>query len=173
MTRKLSLLISWGCIAVLIVIPLVALYFLLNLQAFAVLVQKNIDLAIEWETVLDWQWYALWVVTLLFLTIGMAGLYFLRRPFANFARGELFNLVNSLNLRRFSMLLFAQALAKPLLFAAASVLLSANHSAGNKMLAISIGSNEIRMIATAIVFWVISNLLIEGCKLQSENRLFV
>ncbi|MEO1245951.1 MAG: DUF2975 domain-containing protein [Pseudomonadota bacterium] len=173
MTRRFSLLISWSCTALLIAIPLAALYFLLSIHAFAALAANNLGLAIEWDTVVSWQWYALWGVTFVYMAIGLAGLYFLRRPFANFARGELFNLANSRDLHRFSILLFLQALAKPVHFALSSVLLSANHGAGNKMLSISFGSSEVRMIALALVFWVVSNLLIEGGKLQAENRQFV
>jgi hypothetical protein len=152
---------------------LIALYFLVSIDEFAEFTQESIGLPIDWSTVVSWQWYALWAITFLYMTIGMAGLYFLRRPFAKFARGELFNSANSRNLHRFSILLFVQAIAKPIHFALSSVLLSANHDAGNKMLSISVGSNEVRMIAVAIVFWVVSNLLIEGCKMQSENRQFV
>lgn len=173
MTRRLSLLISWLSTALLIAIPLAASYFLVSIDAFGALTRKSIGLAVEWNTVVAWQWYALWVLTFLYLTIGLAGFYFLRRSFANFARGELFNAANSRDLQRFAILLFVQALAKPIHFALASVLLSANHSEGNKMLSISFGSNEVRMIAIAAIFWVVSNLLIEGCKLQSENRQFV
>lgn len=173
MTRRFSLLIAWGCTALLIVTPLAALYFAVDLQAFAALTRTNIGLAIEWDTVVDWQWYALWGITLLYIAIGMAGLYFLRRPFANFARGELFNLTNSRDLHRFSILLLVQALVKPLHFALSSVVLSANHGAGNEMLSVSFGSGELRMIAIALVFWVMSNLLVEGGRLQAENRQFV
>lgn len=173
MTRRFSLLLSWSCTALLIAIPLAALYSLVNIGVFAAFTQKSISLAVDWDTVVTWQWYALWGLTSLYVTVGLAGLYFLRRPFENFARGELFNLANSRDLHRFSILLFVQALATPLHFVLSSVLLSANHSAGNKMLSISFGSGELRMIAIAIVFWVVSNLLIEGCKLQAENRQFV
>ncbi|MCH9693487.1 MAG: DUF2975 domain-containing protein [Gammaproteobacteria bacterium] len=173
MTRRLSLFISWICTALLVAIPLAALYFLVNIGAFAALTQKSIGLAVDWSTVVAWQWYALWAITFLYVSIGLLGFFYLRRPFANFARGELFNSANSRDLRRFSILLFVQALAKPIHFAAASVLLSANHSAGNKILSISVGSNEVRMIAIAVIIWVVSNLLIEGCKLQSENQQFV
>jgi len=172
-TRRFSLLIAWGCTALLTVVPLTALYFLVNLEAFAALAKKTIGLPIEWHTVVDWQWYALWNVTVVYLAIGVAGLYFLRRPFVNFARGELFNLANSRDLHRFSVLLLVQALVKPVHFGLTSILLSANHGAGNKMLSISFGSDEARMIAVAFVFWVMSNLLIEGGKLQAENRQFV
>ncbi len=173
MTQRFSLFIVWGCTVLLVAIPVAALYFLLNIDGFAAFTRQSIGLGIRWDTVVTWQWYTLWGITTVYLTIGLVGLYFLRRPFANFARGELFNLANSSDLRRFSILLFTQALAKPLHFALASVLLSANHAAGNKMLSISLGSNEARMIAVAIVFWVMSNLLIEGCRLQAENRQFV
>lgn len=173
MTRRLSLLISWLCTALLIAIPLAASYFLVSIDAFGAFTRKSIGLAVDWSTVVAWQWYTLWALAFLYLTIGLAGLYFLRRPFANFARGELFNSANSRDLQRFSILLFVQALAKPIHFALASVLLSANHSAGNKMLSISVGTNEVRMIAIAAIFWVVSNLLIEGCKLRSENQQFV
>lgn len=173
MTRRFSLFIAWGCTILLVAIPVAALYFLLNIDGFAALTRQSIGLGIQWDSVATWQWYTLWGITTVYMTIGLVGLYFLRRPFANFARGELFNPANSRDLRHFSMLLFAQALAKPLHFALASVVLSANHTAGNKMLSISLGANEARMIAVALVFWVMSNLLIEGCRLQSENRQFV
>lgn len=173
MTRRLSLLISWLCTALLVAVPLAALYHLANINAFAALARNSIGLAIDWSTVVAWQWYALWAATALYLSIGLAGLYFLRRPFANFARGELFNSANSRDLQRFAMILFAQALIKPVHFALASVFLSANHGAGNKMLSISLGSNEVRMVAMAVIFWVVSSLLIEGNRLQSENQQFV
>lgn len=172
-TRRLSLIIAWGATALLVVIPLAALYFLFRIDAFAMLARQNLGLPIVWDTVVGWQWYALWLATFLYMGIGLAGLCFLRRPFLNFARGELFNEANSRNLRRFAILLFVQAIAKPLHFGVASVLLSANHGPGNKMLSIMVGSGELRMLAVAIVFWVVSNLLVEGSRLQAENRQFV
>lgn len=173
MTRRFSLLISWGCALLLVGIPVIAMYFLINIDSFAAFTRNSIGLPIQWNTVANWQWYALWLITMLYLSIGLVGLYYLRRPFANFANGELFNPANSRDLHRFALLLFAQAIAKPVHFAACSMLLSVNHSAGNKMLSISLGSNEIKMVAVAIVIWVMSRLLIEGSKLQSENRQFV
>ena len=173
MTQRFSLVVSWGCAALLIGVPAVALYFLSSIDSFAVFARKNVGLPIQWQTVDSWQWYSLWVLTVLYVTIGLAGLYFLRRAFANFAKGELFNSANSRDLRRFSVLLFAQGLAKPLHFSVSSMLLSANHVTGGKMLSVSLGSNEVRIIAVATVFWVMSNLLVEGSKLQAENRQFV
>ena len=173
MTRRFSLLIAWGCTALLIATPLFAVYFLLNMPAFIELTKMGFRAAIEWDTVVSWQWVSVWAATLLYMMIGVVGLYYLRRPFANFARGELFNLDNSRDLLTFSKLLFIQGLAKPVHFAVCSVLLSASHGPGKKMLAINFSSTEVKMIAMAMVFWVMSNLLIEGCKLHTENRPFV
>lgn len=154
-------------------VPAVALFFLANLDSFAQFTRNSIGLPIEWQTVSAGQWYAFWALTALYLSIGLVGLYFLRRAFANFAQGELFNMANSRDFRGFSILLLAQALATPLHFALSSALLSLNHPAGEKMLSIAFGSNELKAIGVAIVLWVVSNLLLEGCKLQTENRQFV
>lgn len=173
MTRRFSLLISWGCAAILVLTPIAALYLLWSIDSFAALTRESIGLPIQWHTVANWQWYTLWLLTMLYLSIGLIGLYFLRRAFVNFAKGELFNLANSRNLRRFSIFLLAQGLIMPVHFALSSVLLSVNHPAGEKMLSISLGSNELLNIALAMLLWVMSDLLVEGCKLQTENRLFV
>ena len=173
MTRHLSLLVFWGCTAILALVPVAALFYLVKLDAFVGFTRLTIGLPIQWETVTAGQVYTLWVVTMLYVSIGLVGLYFLRRAFANFAQGEMFNLANSRDLRLFSILLLAQAIATPIQTGLASVLLSLNHPAGQKMLSISLGSNEFKAVGIALVLWVMSELLIEGCKLQNENRQFV
>ncbi len=173
MTKQLSLFIYWVCSITMVLAPIVALYYLWNIVSFAALARTHIGLPIVWASVDSWQWYILWLCTFLYLMLGVYSLYILRRPFKNFAKGELFSLSNSLNLRSFSKLLFAQALAKPLLFTLSSVLLSLNHASGEKILSISLGSNEFTIIALAVIFWVISNLLVEANRLKTENQEFV
>jgi len=119
------------------------------------------------------QWYSLWFLTVIYISIGLTGLYFLRRAFSNFAKGQLFNYRNSRDLRHFSILLFAQALAKPLHFAISSVVLSINHPAGQKLFLFSFGSDEIKVIALAMILWVMSDLLVRGSKLENENKQFI
>ena len=173
MTRYFSHAISWTCTVLLILIPTVALFFLINHESFTEFARSSIQLPIQWQTVSKYQWYALWILTTLYVSIGLYGLYFLRRAFANIAKGELFNLANSRDLRLFSMLLLIQAIATPVHLALSSVLLSLNHPAGEKMLIVSLGSSEFRTVGVALILWVMSNLLIEGCKLQAENRQFI
>ncbi len=173
MSRKLSLVIAWACSFLLVVTPIAALFFLLRLENLAGLAQSTLGLPIQWWTVSTGQWYSLWAVTVAYLSIGLVALFFLRRAFSNFAHGELFNLSNSRDLRRFSILFFLQALATPIHLAVLSLILSMNHPVGEKMLSIAIGSNELKAIGVALILWVMSDLLVEGCKLQAENQQFV
>lgn len=173
MTRQFSLLIALGCMVILCVVPLAALYFVINIEQFANVAMISFHLPIQWQTVSNAQWYSLWLLTLLYLIIGLAGLYFLRRAFSNFAKGALFNYRNSRDIRLFSMLLFAQALAKPLHFSLASMLLSMNHPAGQQMLSISLGSDEIKVVGLAMILWVMSDLLVRGSMLETENKQFI
>ncbi len=173
MTRQFSRLIALGCMAILFTTPFIALYLLINIELFAAIAKSNLGLPIQWQTVSNMQWYSLWLLTVSYIAIGLAGLYFLRRAFSNFAKGQLFNHSNSRDLRLFSILLFAQALAKSLHFSLSSVLLSMNHPAGQKMLSVSFGSGEIKVIALAMILWVMSDLLVRGSKLESENKQFI
>lgn len=173
MTRHFSLLIAWGCLAVIVMVPMVALYFLVDIGAFASLAKRTLALPIQWQSVTLGQWYGLWVLTAFYVSLGLSGLYFLRRAFAHFSSGELFTQHNSRDLRLFSILLFAQAVAKPLHFALSSLLLSLNHPAGQKMLSISLGGGEVKVIALAMILWVMSDLLVKAGSLESENKQFV
>jgi len=173
MTRQFPRLIALGCMCILIAAPVAALYLLTNIELFAIIATSNLNLPIQWHTVSDIQWYSLWLLTLFYVAPGIVGLYFLRRAFSNFSKGELFNHSNSRDLQLFSVFLFAQAIAKPLHFSLASLLLSINHPVGQKVLSISLGSAEIKVIALAMILWVMSDLLVSGNKLENENKQFI
>jgi len=48
-----------------------------------------------------------------------------------------------------------------------------NHSAGQKILSVSFGSDEAKVIALAMILWVMSDLLVIASKLESENKQFI
>lgn len=100
MTRNLAAMVAWLCTAWLVAMPAAALYLLIRIDTFASLAMTNLALPIRWYTVSDDQWLALWALTALYLTIGYAGVWHLRKAFRNFARGEWFDVENSLQLRR-------------------------------------------------------------------------
>ena len=173
MTKCFSFLIYWGCNLTISIVPVFALYFLWDMNSFASLARNSLNLAIQWNSVESWQWYLLWLLTTVYISIGLVGVYFLRRPFHNFAKGELFNLTNSVHFKRFSTLLFLQAIAAPLNFSLSSILLSLNHPKGQKLLAVSFGSDEIKAIVLGMIFLVVSNLLVEAASIHTENKQFV
>lgn len=173
MSKLFSYFISWGSIVTIALMIVTLFSFLMNMTWFTELAQSNLNLSIYWTTVEQWQWYVLWGSTTAYLSIGLFGLYFLHRAFKKIAAGELFNLENSLNIRRFSILLFVQVIAKPVYFSFSGVLLSLNHPEGEKVLAVSFGSEEITILALAMILWVVSDVLVAGFKLQSENQQFV
>lgn len=173
MTRQLSRIVALCCMAAIIAVPVTAIYLLFNIELFASMAKTSMAVPIQWQTVSKIQLYSLWLLTAFYMAIGLAGLYFLRRAFANFAKGQLFNHSNSRDLRLFSIFLLAQALAQPLLSSISSVLLSINHPAGQKILSVSFGSNEVKVIVLAMIFWIMSDLLVRGSKLENENKLFI
>lgn len=157
----------------LVLVPATLVFLLFNIESFAGFVKTSLDMPIQWQTVASWQWYCAWGFMLIYLSIGMLGLYCLGKAFNNFAKGEMFNLSNSKNLKRFAILLFVQLATKPIFLALTSVLLSINHPAGDKLLSITFGSQDIGRAALAMILWVMSDLLIKGSKLQNENSQFV
>lgn len=173
MSRRFSFVIAWVCLLILAAMPVASAYYLLNIDAFASLAKQSLLLPIHWASVTTGQWYGLWLLTFFYLATGVCSLYFLRSAFVNFSKGEFFNLSNSRNLRIFSVLLLAQALANPLHLSLSSILLSFNHPAGQKVLSISIGSSEIKTIILGMILWVISDLLVKGSKIESENKQFI
>lgn len=173
MIQRLSSIIAWSCRIALVAAPAAGLFYLFDIAAFADLARQTLRLPVQWQTVEPAQWYGLWLLGTAQVALVLSGLYFLSQSFASFARGEVFNLGNCLNLRRFGALLVVQALTKPLLLAAGSIVLSLNHPPGQRMLAISVGSGELNMIGLGLIFWVLSALLVEACRLHSENSLFV
>ena len=173
MSKKFSYLISWGCIVTIVLMSIGLFSLLIDIAWFEEVARTNLNLPIYWETVEQWQLYLLWMVTALYLAIGLFGLYFLHLAFKKISAGELFNLTNSSNIRRFSILLFIQSAAKPVHYSLASIILSLNHPEGEKTLAVAFGNQELTMLAVAMILWVVSDLLVAGSKLQSENRQFV
>ena len=173
MTRKLAALVASLCTAWLVALPAAVLYFLVNIDSFGSLAVSNLALPIQWHTVDRGQWYSLWGISALYLMIGYAGAWYLRRAFLSFAGGDWFDLQNSRHLRRSAALLIIQGIAKPVHFGLASVVLSLNHPPGERLLSISVGSNEAVVIIAGFILWVLADLLVEGTKADAENRQFV
>ena len=173
MTRFLATAVSWLCTTWLVLLPVGMVVLLINPDYLAEITRAAIRLPIQWYTIEQWQWFALWGLMCALLSIGYAAVFYLRRAFASFAAGKHFDPRNSRSLRRFATLLMAQGVTMPVFFAATSVLLSINHPAGQKLLSFSVGSDEIKLILSGLVMWVLADLLVEATQAVDENRGFV
>ncbi|MCW8091093.1 DUF2975 domain-containing protein [Alteromonas sp. ASW11-130] len=172
MLSAISKVIVWACITVICVTPVVYLYFIVNVDSLAHFTKASLSLPIQWDTVSLAQWYALLSVTFIYHGIGLVSLYVLSKAFKNFAKGELFNHSNSQNLRWFALLIFIQAITRPIHYAFSSVILSFNHPTGEKVLAFLVSSEELKIIVLAGIMWVISELVVKARVFETENKQF-
>lgn len=173
MSKRISQLICWICLTTIFVASTAILISPFKLYLFARFARSNLEVPILWNTVATWQWYGLWVLTVIVVFISLVGVYFLYKAFKGFASGELFNLESSINLRRFSIILLLQVVLKPLYISIAGILLSINHPAGQKVLIISLGSEQVSSLVLGLIIWVLGDMLVAGHSLQAENRQFV
>jgi hypothetical protein len=173
MIKYISHIISWGCLAIIAITTVFGLATLINIEWFAELARNNLQMPIQWSSVENWQWYSFWALLMTTLSLGSIGLFFLHRAYANFANGELFNISNSTNVKRFAIFMLAQTIAKPIILSLASILLSMNHPAKQKVLTISFGSQDIMMLGMVMILWTVSKLLVLGHELQFENQKFI
>lgn len=171
--RKLAVIVYWACNLVLLGTPLLLIFCLFNTSVFVDIVRNSVDLNIQWRTVQDTQWILLFCSITVVLAIGYVGIYFLRKSFKCFAAGELFTLNNSLNIKMFAKLLLAQTLATPVLYTVASLILSFNHPPGQKILAVTIGANEVKGVLVSLIFLVVSHILVVGHDIDNENKHFL
>jgi hypothetical protein len=173
MLKGFSQVIAWGSAALMLGFPLFALYLVFDISHFSDFVRDGLRLPIQWQTVEPWQLYTLWLVTVCFWSVTVAALFFLRRAFSAFAKGELFTVENSRSIRVFAVLVFAQALSKPLQAAIGSLVLSLNHPEGQRMLSITLGSDTLQSIGLSMILWIVAEILITAHHLENENQQFV
>jgi len=173
MIKQFSQIISWGSAVLMLWFPLYGIYFLLDISRFSASLHEGLRLPIQWQTVEPWQLYTFLLITFCFWSLAVASLFYLRRAFSAFAAGELFTVENSRSIRVFAVLVFAQALTKPLQGAIGSVLLSLNHPDGQRMLSLSLGSDTVQTIGLSMILWIVAEILITAHRLENENQQFV
>ncbi len=165
--------ISILCLASMIGGVILILICLFNFSWFELVIQENIDVPIQWHTVERWQWYSLWGLTTAFLLFGLCGVYYLFLSVRGISAAGLFDLKNSVYLRRFALIALSQVILKPMCFTLAIILLSWNHPAGQKMLVISVGSEQVSTLVLGLIIWVMSDMLVAGNELDVENKHFI
>jgi hypothetical protein len=173
MSQQLARGLAWMCLVVLAVMVIAGGYMLININIFQQFMVKNILAPIQWGMVDPWQLYLAWLLTAIYVGVGLVGLAYLSQVLKRFGKGELFTLTNSRHLRGFASCLLLQSLFSPFYFGLLVVLLTLNHPAGQKVLMLNASSNDLKNLGLGILLWLISDLLVKAQALEKENKAFV
>lgn len=117
-------------------------------------------------------------IDLLATVIGLCplllGLFFLKAVFRNYGRGEIFNTYNSLRYKYLGWLLFLDALIiKPLSDMLMILAVTLSNSPGHRVISISFGTPNMETIFCGVLVMVISWVMLEGYKLQEEQKFVI
>lgn len=171
--QRLSQLIYWWCNLILFFAPVLLVWTVIDTDMFVELIKRSVNIHIQWQTVQSSQWIVVWCLVVGFFGVGYWAIYSLRKAFKSFAAGEWFNSANSLHTRNFAKLLLIQSILTPVLFTASVLVLSFNHSESQKVLAFSFGHNELKGVFIALIFFIISHILVLGHNIDDENKHFL
>ncbi len=167
--QTLSKILARIIAGLLFLLPLLSFVIWLRIDWFADFFRNQYDVA---SFDIRTQAYGL-VFSMIPLSIWMYGLYNLRHLFTNYAAGRVFVPDNAKYIKRFAwMSIFGGGLA-PVFGGVYSLILSMNHAAGERFLAIGLGTTEIHTILLGLVFVVIAHVMEAAHKLSEENRQFI
>lgn len=113
------------------------------------------------------------LVTLMPVALGLALLWQLWSLFGEYLRGAVFSPRALACLRRFAVLLVALAVVQPLAQALMSVAVSWDNPPGQRMLVVTVNSNDYALLLGALVFVAIARVMTEAARVAEENEGFV
>lgn len=102
------------------------------------------------------------------------GLWILRGIFKNYSEGNIFSSANASSFRVIGILFFVDALvAIPLKDTLMTLATTMNNPPGERMISLSVGTTNLEALFTGLVIIVISLVMSEGSKLQTEQELVI
>ncbi len=156
------------------VVPLSNGLFWLFLNHLPELVQKEVlpyylHFPLPWPTLL----MGFIVTTLLPIGVGVYGLYCLQRLFQLYEQGQIFLAANVFWYKRLSQVLLLSFAAGLCCRSLLSVVLTLHHPPGQRMLTLSLGSDDINILVLGGILAVISWVMEAGRQLQEDIDLTV
>lgn len=155
-----------------VILPLgVALYWL---GAPAETLARDARIPVEWLAGFDLpQRLLALMVSLVPVAVLLWGLAQVRACLAAFARGELFGADTARGLRNLALAMAGAAAIGPIAGAVMSVVLSWGAPAGQKQIALSLGSDQLLMLLFAGMLALVSWAMLEAAEIARENAGFV
>ncbi|MDP3829113.1 MAG: DUF2975 domain-containing protein, partial [Polaromonas sp.] len=159
-----------------VALPLAVLYQLVTTPTEGLLLRSGVNVSALQVAMLD---VALWQ-RMLAVVLGMVpvccasyGLVCAMRCFSGFSQSEYFSLRNVRYLRGFAAGVFASVVTGFFVSMAISVVLTLGAPAGQRALAMGLGSNELMTLLFAGMVWQISAVMAKAVALSEENAQFV
>jgi hypothetical protein len=174
--QRLNSAFAWVCALLAVTLPLAVFYQLVTTPTEGLLLQVGVSLSTLQAALLE---VALWQ-RMLVVALGMVpvccaayGLVCAMRCFSGFSQAEYFSVRTVRYLRGFAAGVFASVVAGFLVSMLTSVLLTAGIPAGQRALAVGLGSNELLTLLFAGMVWQIAAVMAKAVALAEENAQFV
>lgn len=171
--KRLSTLMSVICTCLILVLPILTIWFWINFQSNAPRLNIAQQGVLQLETIEAWQIICAGAYSVATTLVVVYGLIQLRQLFEHFRSDNFFTKASVRALHGFCLALFVSAILKVLNTAVLSVLLTINNGPNQKALIISLGSNEFWLLFIAATFLTIAWCFKEGLALANENASFV
>ncbi|MDP1739502.1 MAG: DUF2975 domain-containing protein [Polaromonas sp.] len=174
--QRLNSAFAWVCALLAVALPLAVFYQLVTTPTEGLLLRSGVSLSTLQVAVLEVElWQRVLAVALGMVPVFCAsyGLVCAMRCFSGFSQSEYFSLRNVRYLRGFAAGVFASVVAGFFVAMAISVLLTLGAPAGQRALAMGLGSNELLTLLFAGMVWQIAAVMAKAVALAEENAQFV
>jgi Protein of unknown function (DUF2975) len=171
--QRISGWLASTCLLLIVVLPLLVFYYWAVADTGLLAVHANMLPSLIQAPLQDWQRVAGALITCLPVALMMRGLWEARLCFKQFAAGQVFTAQAVRQLRSFAGWIMASSLASILIGPVMSVVLTFNNAAGNRHVAIGIGTDHVLTLLFAAVVWVMAAVIAQGQVLAEENSSFV
>lgn len=168
----LSRVLGWICLALIVFLPVSVLVAWLNYDVFGAGLAERLGIGQEHgvpDALMPVQIAMGIGVMMVPVGLMMFALWNLRRLFMGFGAGQIFTLENTRSLRIFAWSAMAVIVVQFFTDGLLSVVLTLNNPPGQRVLALSLSSEQIVALFIGAVFVVIARVLEEGRKLADEN----
>jgi hypothetical protein len=172
--RRMSLILSYFCLALLLSLPIATVMFWLLSEQAVLAARMASGAALPIAYVLHpWQRFAGAGISLMPLGCLLLGLWHVRRCFLAFADGHFFGLDVVTHLRRFAAWACAACVASLIAQPALSVLLTLYNPVGHRQLTLGVSTTELFTLFVAGTIWLIAGVMTHASALAEENAQFI
>ena len=171
--QGLSRVLAWACLGLAALLPVAALTTSLQTSPVGMLVQMGIRLpsgaSLDSLPITTWQHVAAICLSLLPVAAVAYALWRARQCFSGFVRGETFSLATVRHLRGFAAGLLVSSSTGLLAPTAIVWLLTLGAPAGERVLTVSLGAQQLLMLLFSGIVWQMGHAMTRAVELAEDN----